>query len=114
MPEVGKDLPPFNHFEWMDEYIEMLQMEGLIDSTGAAKMVLDPRLARKTTWAAEILLYDSVTRTMGDAELKGELKKLNNHLRQMNDLTKQANLVAATFYLCIVPLGFVYFLIISH
>ncbi|KAE8774180.1 hypothetical protein D1007_53516 [Hordeum vulgare] len=114
MPEVEKDLPPCNHFEWMDEYIERLQMDGLIDSTGAAKMVLDLRSTWKTMWDAEILCYDSVAPMMGDAELKGELKKLNKHLRQMIDLTKRADLIVATFYLCIVGLGFAYLLIISR
>ena len=44
---------------------------------------------------------------MGLDEVRGELKKLNKHLRQMNDLKKQANLIAGGFYLCIVALGFV-------
>ena len=48
-----------------------------------------------------------------EAEVRGELKKLNKHLRQMNDLKKQANLIAAGFYRCIVALGFVYLLIVS-
>ncbi|KAE8785374.1 hypothetical protein D1007_40966 [Hordeum vulgare] len=114
MLEVGKDVSPSNHFEWMDEYIERLQMEGLIDSTGAAKMVLDLRSARKMIGAMKILRYDSVAPTMGDAEFKGELKKLNKHLRQMIDLTKQANLIVAAFYLCILALGFAYLLIITR
>ena len=63
---------------------------------------------------AGILRSDSVAPTMGDAELKGELKKLNKHLRQMIDLKKQANLIAAGFYLCIVALGLAYLLIISR
>ncbi|KAE8798121.1 hypothetical protein D1007_26590 [Hordeum vulgare] len=40
-----QDLPSCNHFEWMDEYIERLQMEGSIDLTGAAKVVLNLRSA---------------------------------------------------------------------
>ncbi|KAE8818681.1 hypothetical protein D1007_03496 [Hordeum vulgare] len=111
---LAEDVPPCNHFEWMDEYIEMLQMEGLIDSTGAAKMVLDLRSAWKTMGVADILCYDSVAPTMGDAELKGELKVLNKHLMKMIDLTKQANLIAVPFYLCIVALGFPYLLIIGR
>ena len=63
---------------------------------------------------AGILRSDSVTPSMGDAELKGELKKLNKHLSQMIDLKKQANLIAAGFYLCIVVLGLAYLLIISR
>ena len=48
---------------------------------------------------------------MGDAELKGELKKLNKHFKQMIDLQKQANLIAALFYFSIVVLRVVYLLI---
>ena len=31
-------------------------------------------------------------------ELKGELKKINKHLRQLLDLKKQANLMAGGFF----------------
>ncbi|KAI4974708.1 hypothetical protein ZWY2020_048315 [Hordeum vulgare] len=113
-PEVGKDLPPCNHFEWMDEYIERLQMEGLIDLTGAAKMVFDLRSAPKMMGDAEILHSDNVSLNMGDAELKGELKKLNKHLRQMIDFKKKDNMIGVAFYLCIVALVFAYLLIISR
>ena len=113
----------------MDKYLQRLQKEGLIGSTGATNMVLDLPLApmilhsdnialtvgdagilRSDSVApmmgdAGILRSDSVAPTMGDAELKGELKKLNKHLRQMIDVKKQANLIAAGFYLCIVALG---------
>ena len=47
---------------------------------------------------------DSVAPTMGDAELKVELKKVNNNLRQLLNLKKQANLLAVGFYLCIISL----------
>ena len=48
---------------------------------------------------------------MGDAELKGGLKKLNKHFKQMIELQKQTNLIAALFYFSIVVLGVVYLLI---
>ena len=51
---------------------------------------------------------------LAEAEVRVELKKLNKHLRLMNDLKKQANLIVAGFYLCIVALGFVYLLIVSR
>ena len=40
---------------------------------------------------------DLVAPPMGVAEVRGELKKLNKHLRQINDLKKQVNLMAAGF-----------------
>ena len=57
---------------------------------------------------------EMVAPPMGLEEVRGELKKLNKNLSQMNDLKKQANLIAAGFYLCIVALGFVYLLIVSR
>ena len=51
---------------------------------------------------------------MGLEEVRGELKKLNKNLRQMNDLKNQTYLIAAGFYLCIVALEFVYLLIVSR
>ena len=62
----------------------------------------------------ENLCSNSVAPMVGDAELKGELKKLNKHLRQMIVLNKQANLIAAGFYIIIVALALVYLLIISR
>ena len=62
----------------------------------------------------ENLCDDRVALTVGNAELKGELKKMNKHLRQKIDLKKQANLIAAGFYFCITALGFAYLLIIAR
>ena len=47
-------------------------------------------------------------------ELKGELKKINKHLRQLLDLKKQANLMAGGFFCCIIAMGFLYLLFISR
>ena len=52
---------------------------------------------------------DCVTPTAGGEALKMELKKLNKNLRQMIRL-KEANLMMAGFYFCIIALGFVYLL----
>ena len=57
---------------------------------------------------------DMVAPPMGLEEVRGELKKLNKNLRQMNDLKKLANLITAVFYLCTVALEFVYLLIVSR
>jgi hypothetical protein len=62
----------------MDEYIERLQVEGSIDLRGGGEP--ESSICRRMwiIWAP----------TVGDAELKGELKKLNKHLRQMINLKK--------------------------
>ena len=52
--------------------------------------------------------------TMVLEEVKGELKKLNKHARQLIHLKKQDNLMAALFYFCVIALGFGYLLIISR
>ncbi|KAE8766978.1 mutator protein [Hordeum vulgare] len=70
-PHAGKDLPPCNHFEWMNEYIERLQMDGLIDSMRATKMVLDLRMV----WFLNDV-YDAEHRAYFMSEKKMELTPL--------------------------------------
>ncbi|XBI11434.1 hypothetical protein VPH35_138495 [Triticum aestivum] len=60
------------------------------------------------------LVSESATVTVGDADLKGELKKMNKNLKQMIQLNKHANLIALGFYFCIVALGFSYLLVITR
>ena len=50
----------------------------------------------------------------GVAEVKEELKKMNKKLKNLVNLKKQSNLMAAIFYFCVIALGVVYLLIISH
>jgi hypothetical protein len=45
------------------------------------------------------------------AELKAELKKMSKLLRQLVDLKKQQNMMAALFYCCVIAIGVVYVLI---
>lgn len=93
-----------NHFEWMDAYIQRLQGLGLLDSRGDATRELNQPSA------VENLPHDSAAPTAGDAELKGELKKMNKNLRQLIELKKQSNLIA----LGILALGFFYLMVISR
>ena len=58
--------------------------------------------------------YANVPLMVADAKLKVELKKMNKNLRQLIDLNKRANLMAAGFYFSIIVVGFVYLLIISR
>jgi hypothetical protein len=52
--------------------------------------------------------------TVGYAEVKAELKKINKQMKQIIELKKQGNVMAGIFYLCAIFLGFVYLLIISR
>lgn len=90
----------------MDEYIERLKAEGVIDSMAVATM------AGATT--EQDLRSPSIAPTVGDAEIKVELKRVNKHLKQLIDLKWQANLIAAGSNFCIIALAFVYLLIISR
>ena len=100
------------HFEWMDKYTGRLQAEGIIDPGAGATLELK-ELKTEEDWACEQKLGVPTVGglTVGDAELKGEMKKLNKHFKKMIDLQKQANLIAALFYFSIVVLGVVYLLI---
>jgi hypothetical protein len=49
--------------------------------------------------------------TVGNAELKAELKKMSKLLRQLVDLKKQPNMMATLFYCCVIVVGVVYVLI---
>ena len=101
----------------MDEYVTQLTRDGRWRAPSDLPLPSDVEIAPSAPpmgIVAPPMGSDMVAPPMGLAEVRGELKKLNKHLRQMNDLKKQANLIAARFYLCIVALGFVYLLIASR
>jgi hypothetical protein len=91
----------------MDEYIQRLQGMGLLDWKGNATRELSAS-------ALDNLPHDSVAPMVGDAELKGELKKMNKNLKRMIELKKQSNLIALGFYVGILALGFFYLMVISR
>ncbi|KAE8793946.1 hypothetical protein D1007_31384 [Hordeum vulgare] len=62
----GKTMEKCNHFEWIDDYVMMLQWEGLLDLKGAATQELN------LPSAVENLVSQSVAPTVVDADLKGE------------------------------------------
>jgi hypothetical protein len=59
-------------------------------------------------------LGSDIVATVGDAEVKENLKKLSKNLRKIIDLKKHANVMAAIFYVCVIALRFVCLMIISH
>uniref|UniRef100_A0ACD6AFF4 Uncharacterized protein n=1 Tax=Avena sativa TaxID=4498 RepID=A0ACD6AFF4_AVESA len=96
--ELGKNLKKCNHFEWIDQYVERLQGEGITDLRGYA--------TREINQAPAVEKFST-----GDGELIGELNKLNKHLRQMVCLKKQAVVINATF---VISLRSVYLQLISR
>ena len=99
------------HFEWIDEYVERLQVEGAIVATevpnplNLAPLVVQPMGDSSDGAGQRAGPPDPM---MGNAELMGELKKVNKQLKKMIDLKKSANLMAAGFYCCIIAMGFFY------
>ena len=93
------------HFEWLDDYVKRIQFNGA--------PTRELNLPSTTT----NLVSESAALTVGDADLKGEIKKMNKNLKQMIQLNKQANLIALgfyPFYFCVVALGFAYLLVITR
>ncbi|KAE8819841.1 hypothetical protein D1007_02213 [Hordeum vulgare] len=85
------------HFEWLDDYVKKIQFNG------------DPTQKLNLPSAPTYLVSESAALTVGDADMKGELKNINKNLKDMIELNKHANLIALgfyAFYFCIVALGF--------
>ncbi|VAI90904.1 unnamed protein product [Triticum turgidum subsp. durum] len=74
------------HFEWLDDYVKWIQFNGA------------PTRELNLSSAPTNLVSESAALTVGDADLKGELKKMNKNLKQMIQLNKQENLIALGFY----------------
>ena len=47
-------------------------------------------------------------------EVQGELKKINDQLKQLINLKMQANLMFGGFFCCIIAMGFFYLLFLSR
>ena len=93
------------HFEWLDDYVKRIQFNG------------PPTRELNLPSAPKNLVFESAAMTVGDADLKGEIKKMNKNLKQMIQLNKQANLVALgfyPFYFHVLALGFAYLLVITR
>ncbi|CAM0947731.1 unnamed protein product [Alopecurus aequalis] len=100
--QLGEDLLPCDHFEWLEDYIKRIQKE-------------DKSLVPNLPPAVEQLgSATGVVTTVHNGVQKDELKKMAKQLEKFVDLKKQSNLLAAIFYLCAIVLGVVYLLIISQ
>ncbi|KAE8786009.1 hypothetical protein D1007_40191 [Hordeum vulgare] len=65
----GKIMEKCNHFEWIDEYITRLDLKGAVTRELNLPLVV------------ENLVSHSVVPTVVDADMKGELKKMNKNLK---------------------------------
>ena len=108
------------HFEWLDEYIERIQLEG---ASGELDLPLEAEKLGKFGSGASGsgnsigAARPSMGDTVGDAGVTAELKKLNKQMKKLIELQKQGNLMglmAGLFYVCVIALAFVYVMIISQ
>ncbi|KAI4969748.1 hypothetical protein ZWY2020_000662 [Hordeum vulgare] len=105
--EEGNKLKQWAHFEWLDEYIERIQLEG-------ASRELDLPLEAEKFGSGPPGSGNAIGATVGDAAGTTELKKLNKKMKKLIELKKQGNLMAGFFYVCVIALAFVYVMIISR
>ena len=106
------------HFEWLDEYIERIQLEG---ASGELDLPLEAEKLGKfgsgASGSGAPGCAHSIGATVGDAVVTAELKKLSKQMKKLIKLQKQGNLMglmAALFYVCVIGLTFVYVMIISR
>ena len=112
------------HFEWLDEYIERIQLEGAsgeldlpLEAEKLGKFGSGPSGSGAPGSGNSIGGAHSIGATVGDAGVMAELKKLNKQMKKLIELQKQGNLMglmAGLFYVCVIALAFVYVMIISR
>ncbi|KAI4995462.1 hypothetical protein ZWY2020_035365 [Hordeum vulgare] len=110
--EQGKKLKQCAHFEWLDEYIERIQLEG--ESRELDLPLEAEKFGSGPSRSGAPGSGNSIGATVGDAAGTAELKKLNKKMKKLIELKKQGNLMAGIFYVCVIALAFVYVMIISR
>ena len=74
------------HIEWLDNYVARLR------ARSQSSMPFNGAATRQQN-----LVSGSAAPTVGDADLKGELKKMNTNLTQLTKLKRQSNQLALGF-----------------
>ena len=108
------------HFEWLDEYIERIQLEGAsgeLDLPLEAEKFGSGPSGSGAPGSNSIGGANSIGAIVGDAGVTAELKKLNKQMKKLIELQKQGylmGLMAGLFYVCVIALAFVHVMIISR
>jgi hypothetical protein len=93
------------HFEWIDVYVQRLQLQESIGAIGGRNLGGGGLAVENAAERGAVPIMPNAPNA-GLVEVKGELKKMNKQLRQLIELKKQANLMAGCFFCCIIAIGF--------
>lgn len=103
------------HFEWLDEYIARLEIEGCIERNTATRELAVENFSSDDGHRAVPTAPNAPSAELpASSEVNKELKKINKYLRQMIDLQRQANIMAGGFYASFIALFIFYLLFISR
>ncbi|XBJ12366.1 hypothetical protein VPH35_016898 [Triticum aestivum] len=98
--EQGRKLKQCTHFEWLDEYIERIQLEGAsgeldlpLEAEKLGKFGSGPSGSGAPGSGNSIGGAHSIGATVGDAGVTVGLKKRNKQMKKLIELQKQGNLM---------------------